>query len=86
MAKTFKKLNYTEGCICDSLTIDEEETINLPIEKVREVIKELIDEEDDLAILQDFLSDLIQNHGEYEDLGHCDECGDHISSYTIDRP
>ena len=27
--------------------------------------------------------DLMESVGDYEDLGHCDQCGDDISKYTV---
>lgn len=78
------KLEHTTGCICDSLTINEKETANLPIEEVRDVVLNIINKCNDLSILQDILMDYIDCNGEYEDLGHCEECGDHIIKYTLE--
>lgn len=78
------KLEHTTGCICDSLTINEKETANLPIKEVRDVVLDLISRCNDLSILQDILMDYIDCNGEYEDLGHCEECGDHIIKYTLE--
>lgn len=36
------KLNYTDGCVCTSLTVDGEETINIKEDKLKEIIKEMI--------------------------------------------
>ena len=36
------KLNYTEGCICTSLTVDGTETIDLDIDTFRNVIKKFL--------------------------------------------
>lgn len=78
------KLEHTTGCICDSLTINEKETANLPIEEVRDVVLNIINKCNDLSILQDILMDYIDCNGEYEDLGHCEECGDHIIKHTLE--
>lgn len=78
------KLEHTTGCICDSLTINEKETANLPIEEVRDVVLDIISKCDDLSILQNILMDYIDYNGEYKDLGHCEECGDYIINYTLE--
>ena len=38
-------LETVNGCICDSITIDGIETIDLPIDKVKDTIKTLINKE-----------------------------------------
>lgn len=80
------KLEYTVGCTCNSLTINEQETINLPLEEVKKVCIEAINNVDDLGILQEFLIDFIESYGEYKLLGHCEQCGDYIDNYTLDLP
>lgn len=78
------KLEYTTGCICDSLTIDGVETINMKVEDLQRVICKIINKEEDIAILQQVLINLIEVNGEYKYLGHCECCGDHISNYTLE--
>ena len=36
------KLNYTDGCICTSITVDAQETIDLDIDTFRNVIKKFL--------------------------------------------
>ena len=72
------------GCICDSLTVDDVETVDMDKEAVKDVIKKLIDREDDLGTLQSILIDLVETQGEFEDLGHCEQCGDWITKYTVE--
>ena len=36
------KLNYTDGCICTSITVDAQETIDLDIDTFRNVIKKIL--------------------------------------------
>ena len=55
-------LNYTNGCICTSLTIDDNETIDIEIGDFKKVIKQLLHldklkENNDIII--DFFEDLI---------------------------
>ena len=78
------KIESVTGCICDSLTVDDVETVDMDKEAVKDVIKKLIDREDDLGTLQSILIDLVETQGEFEDLGHCEQCGDWITKYTVD--
>ena len=78
------KIESVTGCTCDSLTVDNVETVNMDKEAIKDVIKKLINREDDLGILQSILIDLVEFQGEFEDLGHCDQCGDWITKYTLE--
>lgn len=78
------KLEYTEGCICYSLTIDGTETSELPVKKLQRTIKDLITLVDDPSTLQSMLEMIASQAGRYEDMGHCEECGDTISKWTIE--
>ena len=78
-----KKESVT-GCTVDSLTIDNVETVDMDKEAIKDVIKKLINREDDLGVLQSILIDLVEFQGEFEDLGHCDQCGDWITKYTVE--
>lgn len=78
------KIESVTGCTCDSLTIDNVETIDMNRTEVQNTIKKLVDKEDDLGVLQSILIDLVESQGEFEDLGHCDQCGDWITKYTVE--
>ena len=78
------KIKSVTGCTCDSLTVDNVETVDMDKEAIKDVIKKLIDREDDLGVLQSILIDLVETQGEFEDLGHCDQCGDWITKYTVE--
>ena len=78
------KLEYTDGCICTSLTIDGKETIDMNVEDFKSVIHKLIDTENDLGTLQHIWIVLMEQQGKYEDLGHCPDCGDYITKYTLE--
>lgn len=78
------KIESVTGCTCDSLTVDDVETVDMDKEAVKDVIKKLIDREDDIGTLQSILMDLVETRGEFEDLGHCDQCGDWITKYTVE--
>ena len=78
------KIESVTGCTCDSLTIDNVETVDMDKEAIKDVIKKLINREDDLGFLQSILIDLVEFQGEFEDLGRCDQCGDWITKYTVE--
>lgn len=78
------KINYTTGCTCDSLTIDGKESIDMPVEDIKEAIVLSLNKVEDIATLQDMLVSALEYAGEFEDLGHCEQCGDFIYSYTLE--
>lgn len=78
------KIEYVYGCTCDSLTIDGVETVDMDIKDVRGCVLDIISRTTDLSLLQSILSDVAELNGEYEDLGHCDQCGDYITKYTYE--
>ena len=53
-------------------------------ETLKEKIKATVSKCDDFACLQHIWMRIMETMGEYESLGHCDQCGDHIVKYTID--
>ena len=77
------KLEYTDGCICTSLTVDGVETADMKTEDLQEVICKLVKRETDIATLQQILMNLMESQGDYKDLGHCECCGDWITNYTL---
>lgn len=77
------KINYTSGCTCDSLTIDGKESADLSPKVIKNAIVKALEKIDDMATLQDILMTVAET-GEYEDLGHCEQCGDWITSYTLE--
>lgn len=77
-------IKYINGCIDDSLTIDNIESVELSSDIIKEAIIRLLDNENDIGTLQSILIDLIESQGDYEDLGQCEECGDWITKYTVE--
>lgn len=78
-------LQYTSGCISDSLTIDGKETIDIPIEDIRKVLHKLIDIEDDLGTLQEIYISLLSAQGKYECSSKpCECCGDYVTTYKLE--
>lgn len=53
-------------------------------EAVKDVIKKLIDRIDNLETFQSILRDLVENQGESEKLGYCNQCGHCITEYTLE--
>ena len=78
------KLEYTEGCICYGLDVDEEPFNDLDEAKKREVFDRMVE-----AILKDYdiqniTIDLLRQYGEYNHCFTCEDCGDSVCTYTID--
>lgn len=78
------KLEYTDACVYTSLTVDGIETVDMPIDKFKKVIHQLIDRESDLETLQNIWISLMEQQGEYEYLGHCERFGTWINKYTLE--
>ena len=51
------KIESVTGCTCDSLTVDNVETVDMDRTDVQNAIKKLVDREDDLGVLQSVLRD-----------------------------
>lgn len=77
------KHEFTEGCLYTSLFINDIDVNKLPIETIKEAIIELVSEMKDKEKAIWVWRDLMISVGHYEDLGHCDTCGDDISKYTV---
>ena len=78
------KIEYVTGCTCDSLTIDEKETVDMEIGDLKSSIHKIIDSIDNISTLQDIVMNVTELEGDYECLGHCDQCGDTIYKHTLD--
>lgn len=78
------KIEYVTGCTCDSLTIDGKETNSMSIKDLRDCVLDIISRTTDLSLLQDILMDCVETNGDFENLGHCDQCGDSIWKYTLE--
>lgn len=50
------KINYTSGCICDSLTIDGKESADLSPKVIKDATAKALEKIDDMATLQDILT------------------------------
>ena len=77
------KHELTEGCVCTALLINDIDVNELPIEEIRKAVVELVLQiENKEKLIWEWRS-LMESVGHYEDLGHCDICGDDISKYTV---
>lgn len=76
-------IESVSGCMCDSLTIDGTETVDMDTKDIKVAINKLLDLEDDMGTLQSILIDLVERRGDYEDLGRCEDCGDYICKCSI---
>lgn len=78
------KLEYTDGCTATSLTVDGKETADMSKKELLSIIRKMLNLVTDTAVLQEIWMTLMEDLGEYEDLGHCETCGDWISKYTLE--
>lgn len=78
------KLEYTDGSVRTSLTVDGVETVDMKLEDLQDTICKLVKRETNIIELQGLLGSLMQSQGEYEDLGLCGENGDWIINYTLE--
>ncbi len=78
------KLEYTEGCTCYSLDVDGKPFNDLgevsKVDILHSVVNALCCEYDP----QNILAELLYQYGEYKHIGHCEQCGDNISSFTLE--
>jgi hypothetical protein len=73
------ELKYVTGCVCDSLTLDGVETVDLPIEELQEALLKVIKSISKEDVLQDILICIMEGQGEYK----CLQCGDTINEFTL---
>lgn len=78
------KLEYTEGCICDSISVDGIESIDMDINDFKKVVTLLLIRENDLSVLQTTFMECMQSQGEFMRSGPCGCCGDFITTYTLE--
>lgn len=78
------KLKMVTGCTCDSLTVDGRESTDFDNDESKVVIDKVCDWLKSHSELQQLLKYVLDYHGEYESLGHCEQCGDFIDKYTLE--
>lgn len=78
------RIEYTEGCICYGLDVDGKPFHELgevsKVDILHSVINVLSCEYDPQSIL----IDLLRQYGEYEYHYTCEDCGDSVTSYTLE--
>ena len=78
------KLQVTEGCTAFSYEVDDKEWVDLTHKECKETLLKLIESCNDCRNLQYVFIGLMQDLGDFEDLGTCDQCGDYITRYTLE--
>ena len=78
----------TRGCTCDALTVDDERIFDFTDEKKSEILDYLLGDSKLRGLykpenLQEFIYDLAEEFGEYDYIGHCEQCGDSIEEFTL---
>lgn len=78
------KLEHTEGCVCYGLDVDGKPFNDLgevsKVDILHSVVNALCCEYDPQSILVD----LLRQYGEYEYHYTCEDCGDSVTSYTLE--
>jgi hypothetical protein len=77
------KIVSVNGCVVDSLEVDGKEFSDYTNEEKVEILHNIIDSLDDYDLFST-LSNIVENIGEYEDLGYCDICGDRVSKFSAE--
>ena len=81
------KLKMTRGCICDSLTIDGKEEINLTEEERKQIWLHVCDtlKSKDPKHLNELLQFILENYGNYAcSTEPCECCGDFVETFKLD--
>lgn len=80
-------IKMVRGCICDSLTIDGKEEINLNDRERVEIIKKVSEHLKGLEAryLNELLQFLLEKMGKYSCSGQpCECCGDFVETYKVE--
>ena len=78
------KVEYCNGCTASGVYIDNKPLVYLSIEEQKEVLLKVLNSlrNPDYSI-QQFLIHITEEAGEYEDLGICEQCGNHTYKYKL---
>ena len=84
------KLVYTEGCTVTGLSIGGESPEDMTLDEVKDAFRGMTDKiietsktKEDKDKLVQAMMDLLQSHGKYKYLYHCEQCGDSVVEYTM---
>lgn len=84
------KLNYTTGCICDNLSVDDKQFNSLSIKERKNILCKIINDCSNTRcneeyFLQQMLIAALQNAGEFEYSDEpCECCGDNIETFDLE--
>ena len=78
------KIEVTEGCTAFSYTVNDKEWIDLTNEEKKDVLLKIIQSQTEFDNCQDVFISLVQEFGQYKNLGRCEECGDCITTHTLE--
>ena len=78
------KLEVTEGCTAFSYTVNDKEWVDLTDDERKDVLLKIIQSQIEFDNCQDVFISLVQDFGQYKNLGRCEECGDCITTHTLE--
>lgn len=79
------KLKYVTGCICDSLSVDDKEFNELPLEEKKRILCHLIEHSIDEYTLQELFIKYMECEGNLNIFDTCECRGDSIYQYDLER-
>ena len=79
------KLKYETGCVCDSLSVDDKEFNELPLEERKKILHHLIEHSIDEHTLQELFIKYMECDGNHDIFGPCECCGDIVYQYVLER-
>lgn len=77
-------LTLIDGCTSYDLTVDGRDIETFPKERMKEILKQLIDDCLYYDVVAQSLKDFVRDNGKVVNVEHCDECGDSIYTYEIE--
>lgn len=78
------ELKYIEGCTNYNLLIDDKDSSKFKLEELQEIMTKLVNQCDDIGTIQNMILDYVEQFGDVENLGYCDQCNDTTYEYTLD--
>lgn len=78
------ELKVTEGCTAFSYTVNDKEWVDLSNEERKDVLLKIIQSQNNFNNCQEIFTSLVQEFGQYNFLGHCEDCGDYITTYILE--
>lgn len=78
------KIVYSTGCISEEITIDNKNYNSYSKEEIKKILHKMLDKVDNIADLQEIMSNLCEIVGYCKDLGQCEQCGDWVYDYTVE--